>query len=71
MFSPRERGCFLKLKLERVVRKVLPARAGVFLHGGHDFDVPGSSPRASGGVSRGLASHPQTPGFSPRERGCF
>ena len=71
VFSPRMRGCFCYPSTGQVLRRVLPAYAGMFLAQSCRILWATSSPRVCGDVSRKLVGFSGQNRFSPRMRGCF
>ncbi len=70
-FSPRMRGCFQVITLEKKRLGVLPAYAGMFLSIFAVFGSSAGSPRVCGDVSLFVDFFVLVSGFSPRMRGCF
>ena len=70
-FSPRMRGCFLRLISHSNHTLVLPAYAGMFLRFLSAPTILFSSPRVCGDVSNISAKGATCILFSPRMRGCF
>ena len=70
-FSPRMRGCFLRLISHSNHTLVLPAYAGMFLRFLSAPTILFSSPRVCGDVSALYPAFGVIKGFSPRMRGCF
>ena len=70
-FSPRMRGCFLRLISHSNHTLVLPAYAGMFLRFLSAPTILFSSPRVCGDVSLAWQSFVASVLFSPRMRGCF
>ena len=71
VFSPRMRGCFCYPSTGQVLRRVLPAYAGMFPDRQTRDHPGGGSPRVCGDVSRKLVGFSGQNRFSPRMRGCF
>ena len=71
VFSPRMRGCFCYPSTGQVLRRVLPAYAGMFLAQSCRILWATSSPRVCGDVSRAVRLRCAAAAFSPRMRGCF
>ena len=71
VFSPRMRGCFCYPSTGQVLRRVLPAYAGMFLAQSCRILWATSSPRVCGDVSMCILRWDPPDEFSPRMRGCF
>ncbi len=70
-FSPRMRGCFQVITLEKKRLGVLPAYAGMFPTSARKAPRAFCSPRVCGDVSEVKQHADLRSAFSPRMRGCF
>ena len=70
-FSPRMRGCFLRLRRIAQSFFVFPAYAGMFPKRGDVWILGVRFPRVCGDVSQGSPFSTMIRRFSPRMRGCF
>ena len=70
LFSPRTRGCSLRLYKDDGPSRVFPAHAGMFRNRETLPLRPRRFPRARGDVPTGLRDYSTVNTFSPRTRGC-
>ena len=69
--SPRMRGCFRALEVERFGASAFPAYAGMFPRSEKERDASAGFPRVCGDVSPPIERVVAVTRLSPRMRGCF